>query len=178
MLKYARIENDDTKEVIVGDGNNTAFYASIGMTEMDVEQGYDGQWYVSGYAPVEPEKTIEEQNEVIRATREQLYQQTSDKLKADYDEAVARGSEDAEELKQAWLESKDKIREENPYVVEEPIKESAAETVEEPEEVIEDGLQGEEEKVETVSEISDGDNLSPVEESGETEYSTEDDEDD
>lgn len=65
------------------------------------------------------EPTKEEQNEAIRATREQLYIQTSDKLKADYDEAVARGAENAEKLKIAWLESKDKIREENPYLVEE-----------------------------------------------------------
>lgn len=62
------------------------------------------------------EPTVEEQNEAIRQTRESLYMQTSDKLKADYDEAVARGSENIEELKKAWLESKDKIRRENPYV--------------------------------------------------------------
>lgn len=60
--------------------------------------------------------TLEEQNETIRATRESLYVQTSDKLKADYDEAVARGAENVEELKKAWLDSKDKIRAENPYV--------------------------------------------------------------
>ena len=60
----------------------------------------------------------DEQNEAIRQTRERLYVQTSDKLKADYDEAVARGSENIEELKQAWLESKDKIRKENPYLEE------------------------------------------------------------
>lgn len=60
--------------------------------------------------------TIAEQNEFIRATRESLYVKISDKLKSDYDEAVARGSENIEELKQAWLESKDKIRAENPYL--------------------------------------------------------------
>ena len=76
------------------------------------------------------EVPVAEQNEEIRATREQLYVQTSDKLRNDYLEAVARGAENAEELKTAWLESKDKIRAENPYVVEES------------EEVIEDGLQG------------------------------------
>ena len=67
---------------------------------------------------IEEEKplTIEEQNEAIRATREMLYTQTSDKIKADYDEAVARGSENAEQLKQEWLASKDKIRQENPYI--------------------------------------------------------------
>ena len=63
-----------------------------------------------------PKPTVEEQNEAIRATRESLYVQTSDKLKADYDEAVARGADNVEELKKAWLDSKDKIREENPYI--------------------------------------------------------------
>lgn len=62
------------------------------------------------------EPTVEEQNEAIRQTRESLYFQTSDRIKADYDEAVARGSENAEELKKAWLASKDKIRAENPYI--------------------------------------------------------------
>lgn len=119
MKKYAKVVNEETKLCEVGLGTNSNFYQSIGMTEMEVEQAYDGNWYLSGYAPVKPEPTIEEQNEAIRATREQLYIQTSDKLKADYDEAVARGADNAEELKTAWLESKDKIREENPYVVEE-----------------------------------------------------------
>lgn len=64
------------------------------------------------------EVPVNEQNEAIRAIREQLYIQTSDKLRNDYLEAVARDSENAEELKKAWLESKDKIRAENPYIVE------------------------------------------------------------
>lgn len=55
MTKYAKIINDETKEVQVGLGTNTAFYQKIGMTEMDVEQAYNGSWYVAGYAPEEPE---------------------------------------------------------------------------------------------------------------------------
>ena len=136
MIKYAKVINEETKACEVGLGTNSVFYQSIGMTEMEVEQAYDGSWYVAGFAPIKPEPTIEEQNESIRATREQLYIQTSDKLKADYDEAVARGAENAEELKTAWLESKDKIRAENPYVVEEVMAEAVEES-----EVIEDGLQ-------------------------------------
>ena len=77
----------------------------------------------------QPEPTIEEQNEVIRQTRESLYVQTSDKLKADYDEAAARGSENSEELKKAWLESKDKIRAENPYIQAESIKIESKEVI-------------------------------------------------
>jgi len=56
MKKYAKIINDETKQCSIGSGTNTAFYQSIGMTEMDVEQAYNGEWYVDGYAPQEPEK--------------------------------------------------------------------------------------------------------------------------
>lgn len=118
MLKFAKVINNETKLCEVGSGTNAKFYQSIGMTEQEVEQGYDGKWYLSGYAPKKPEPTVEEQNEAIRQTRESLYRSTSDYLKADYDEAVARGAENVEELKQKWLESKDKIREENPYIEE------------------------------------------------------------
>lgn len=54
MLKYAKIINDVTKACDVGLGTDTAFYQSIGMTEMDVEQAYNGFWYLSGYAPTTP----------------------------------------------------------------------------------------------------------------------------
>ena len=118
MKKYAKVTNEETKACEVGLGTNSKFYQSIGMTEQEVEQAYDGNWYLSGYAPVKPEPTIEEQNEAIRATREQLYIQISDKLKADYDEAVARGADDVEELRQAWLAAKDAVRAAHPYVKE------------------------------------------------------------
>lgn len=51
MIKYAQIINEETKECSVGLGTNIAFYQSIGMTEMDVEQDYNGQWFIVGYAP-------------------------------------------------------------------------------------------------------------------------------
>ena len=34
------------------------------MEEMEVEQAYDGSWYVLGFAPVKPEPTKEEQQKV------------------------------------------------------------------------------------------------------------------
>lgn len=55
MKKYAKIISQETKECSVGLGTNTEFYKSIGMTEMEVEQAYNGAWYVAGYAPEEPE---------------------------------------------------------------------------------------------------------------------------
>lgn len=57
MLKYAKITNEETKECSVGVGTNSDFYKSIGMTEMDVEQAYNGNWYVAGYAPEKPAPT-------------------------------------------------------------------------------------------------------------------------
>lgn len=57
MIKYAKIVDEETKQCQVGTGTNTQFYQSIGMVEMDVEQAYNGQWYVAGYAPAKPEPT-------------------------------------------------------------------------------------------------------------------------
>lgn len=54
---FAKIINEKTKQCEVGVGTNAKFYKSIGMTEMDVEQAYNGQWYVKGFAPVQPEPT-------------------------------------------------------------------------------------------------------------------------
>ena len=58
MIKYARIVDEKNGLVDVGLGTNIAFYQSIGMTEMDVEEGYDGQWYLKGYAPADDRKII------------------------------------------------------------------------------------------------------------------------
>lgn len=57
MKKYAKVINEETKEVCVGVGTNTEYYESLGMTEQDVEQAYNGSWYIEGYAPAE---TLEE----------------------------------------------------------------------------------------------------------------------
>ena len=69
MLKYARIVNEETKQVSVGTGTNTAFYQSIGMSEMEVEQAYDCQWYLKGYAP---EKPTEQKEAEVRAERDRM----------------------------------------------------------------------------------------------------------
>lgn len=61
MKKYAKIINEETKACEVGLGTNSAFYQSIGMVEMEVEQAYNGAWYLLGYAPPAPPISIEEQ---------------------------------------------------------------------------------------------------------------------
>ena len=66
---YAKIENDITKECSVGFGTNVEFYQSIGMTEMDVEEAYDGKWYVAGYVPQKPQELIDKEA-LIKAKEE------------------------------------------------------------------------------------------------------------
>ena len=67
--KYAIITNQETKTVDVGLGTDAQFYKSIGMTEMEVEQAYNGAWYLKGYAPQKPEPTMQEQ---IRSLESQI----------------------------------------------------------------------------------------------------------
>lgn len=122
MLKYAKITNEETKECSVGLGTNSEFYKFIGMQEMDVEEAYDGNWYLQGYAPEKPTPTIDEQNEVIRQTRQQLFEKYADPLKYDYEEQFAKYGADNETtiyVKELWLNKKEEIRQQNPYIEEE-----------------------------------------------------------
>ena len=83
---------------------------------VDCELAYDGSIWEKGYAP---QPTVEEQNEAIRQTRQQLFTKQADPLKLDYDEALARYGETDErtvEAKNIWLDKKDEIRENNPYI--------------------------------------------------------------
>ena len=114
MLKYAKIIKEETKEVSIALGSNPP----EDYTKMDVEQGYDGNWYVAGYAPEEPAPTEEEQ----RQKRQQAFSEEADPLKYDYEEACARygiDSDEAQDAKVIWLQKKDEIRERYPYPVEE-----------------------------------------------------------
>ena len=77
MKKYAKIINEETKLCEVGLGTNAEFYQSIGMTELEVEQAYDGSWYVEGFAPVQP---IEEFNTEQSNKRSQAYTERTDPL--------------------------------------------------------------------------------------------------
>ena len=76
MLKYAKIINEETKEVQIGVGVNDEYYDSIGMTEMEVEQAYTGLWYLKGYAPQKPEPTPKE---IIQAQINELEAQITDR---------------------------------------------------------------------------------------------------
>ena len=120
MKKYAKIINEKTKSCEVGLGTNSAFYQSIGMTEMEVEQAYDGSWYLVGFAPEKPAPTYEE----VRQTREALYRDQKDPITCQIQSL--RDEEETEEilaeieaLKVKRAEIVAKIKEENPYPTEE-----------------------------------------------------------
>ena len=57
MIKYAKIVNNKTGLCEVGIGTNEEFYASQGMTKMEVEQSeVDSLWYLSDKCPVKSEE--------------------------------------------------------------------------------------------------------------------------
>ena len=78
---YARIIDKKTKQCEVGTGTDSAFYQSIGMSEMEVEQAYDGQWYLKGYAS---EKPTEQKEAEVRSVRNQYLKQTDEFMIVDY----------------------------------------------------------------------------------------------
>lgn len=104
MKKYAKINNEQTKSVDVGVGTNTDFYKSIGMELLDVEQAYNGTWYVQGYAPTqsddelalqESEKELSETETQINDIKDRLLYaillddtETVEQLKSEYKELV------------------------------------------------------------------------------------------
>lgn len=55
VRKYAKILDEKTKLCTVGIGTDKKFYQSMGMSIMDVEQGWNGDWYLMGFAPQKPE---------------------------------------------------------------------------------------------------------------------------
>jgi YbbR domain-containing protein len=116
MFKYAKITNTETKACEVGSGTNTDFYKSIGMVEMEVEQAYNGDWYLKGYAPEKPAPTKEEVSE----TRRQLYIAQVDPITAHInrlkdEEQTEEVIAQIEALKSERAEVVAKIKEENPY---------------------------------------------------------------
>lgn len=88
------------------------------IVEYNHNKGYEIQETDEALLAIYNEPTIEEKNEQIRQQRQARYTAESDPLRLDYDEALARREDAAETLKQAWLASKDKIREELPYIQE------------------------------------------------------------
>lgn len=75
MKKWAKITNAEKGLCDVGEGTNQAYYQKIGFQRLDVEKGYDGRWYLAGYAPEKPQNEKEAE---VRSVRDG-YLQTTDK---------------------------------------------------------------------------------------------------
>ena len=99
MQKFAKIENHETRTVSIGVGTNAAFYASIGMTLMEVEQSdIDGQWYQAGYAPrkSEEQKQAEADAEALALAKVERAEAVA-ALTVEVDGMVFDGDEKAQE---------------------------------------------------------------------------------
>ncbi|MFI3241347.1 MAG: hypothetical protein R3Y43_02135 [Alphaproteobacteria bacterium] len=57
MLIRAKLINEETKEYQI---LNQIVAEKQGIDYVEVEQGYDGKFYLSGYAPIAPEPTYAE----------------------------------------------------------------------------------------------------------------------
>lgn len=105
MKKYAKIINNDTKTCIVGDENgNVEFYKSIGMTEQNVEQAYNGSWYLEDYAPEKPQE-LADQEEILELKQ---YLNDTDWY---YARQLETGEVIPNDVKQKRIESRNRINE-------------------------------------------------------------------
>lgn len=102
MFKYAKIENEETKQCSVGLGTDTSFYESIGMVEMDVEEAYDGSWYLQGYAPEKPQSIINE--EQIVSLKQKLSETDYVVIKIAEGEATAEEYSEILKMRKQWRE--------------------------------------------------------------------------
>lgn len=116
--RYARIINEETQEIQVGVGCPDEYYTEIGMVEMDVEQAYNGKWYVAGYAPEKPADP-EPTNDDIKHRRARLYAKLIDPLHAEKIRKMVLGTwteTDETEYVNAVKSLTEQIQNENPYV--------------------------------------------------------------
>lgn len=175
MKLIAKVINEKTKLCMVAEDKPN--FRKFGYTDMEVEQAYDGNWYVKGYAP---EKPVEELQAEVRAVRNSYLEKYVDpkqlvmvwdslsaddkKLYADYRIYLLDYTKDENwylqnpKTLEEWKNSAKPVEEiKDLPVVEEavvPEMENAEETndsdivLSEAEEVIEDGLQREETEVE------------------------------
>ena len=76
MLKYVSDVNEETGLCgSVGTGTNTAFYQSIGMVERDIEQAYDGAWYLADKVPSQPLQEAKDEKLTELKTKANTFEQ-------------------------------------------------------------------------------------------------------
>ena len=142
---YKAIKDD--KIIAVSDTDSQFFCLVNDQIVEDLEHVADDYEQYEGEYILKEDYPIEARNEEIRQQRQARYEVESDPIRLDYDEALARGEDTAETLKQEWLASKDKIREELPYIEPDVVPEEAEEPEEDADEETEDTGNTEQEEI-------------------------------
>jgi hypothetical protein len=99
-------------------GTDFVWAKEQGFYEEEVEQAYNGTWYVAGHAPEKPLPTFEE----ISSLREKAYEKEVDKLHAQKNRKMVLGTwtqEDEEEYIKEVKARSESIAERYPYPQEE-----------------------------------------------------------
>ena len=109
MQKFARIINEETKQCDVGLGTNDTYYKRIGMSLMDVEQAYNGQWYLEGYAPEKPQE--ETKAERIQELKTKLAETDYVVIKIAEGSATREEYEEILEQRETWRDEINKLQE-------------------------------------------------------------------
>lgn len=117
--QYAKIIDDQTKELQIGVGCDVAYYLEIGMEYMETELAYNGKWYLKGYTPQKPTPAPKTKEEVQKI-RAALYQSEVDPITAHIqrlrDERQTEPT--IRQINELLIERENKviqIRTENPY---------------------------------------------------------------
>lgn len=109
MKKYAKIIDDKTKACIVGlSAGCDDFYKSEGLSLLEVEEGYDGSWYVAGFSPQKPIRL--EREEQVRRLLHQLRQTDYIALKIAENESLKEKYAKTLALRQSWRDQINSIR--------------------------------------------------------------------
>lgn len=106
----------DNKIIAISDTDSEFLCLVKDSVESDPEHTTADYSEYNGEYILKEDYPVDVRNEEIRQQRQARYEAESDPIRLDYDEALARGEDTAEQLKQNWLASKDKIREELPYI--------------------------------------------------------------
>lgn len=72
-------------------GTDNEYFKSLGMTDEEVEQDYQGRLWLKGYAPSKPQEEIDLENTQTKLN--ELNQQVSE-LKENYVSAILSGNDD------------------------------------------------------------------------------------
>lgn len=103
-LKLIKGLDENKKVYEIFEGTDFAWAAQQGFEEAEVEQAYDGCWYLAGYAPEKPQELINQQ----RITELQEYLNSTDWYIARYSET---GVEIPEEVKAERQKAREEISE-------------------------------------------------------------------